>query len=150
MGRSHECNYPQAVEALPALTAARTPFENSRQMHEAVIQTLQAGDGLYSVDAKRLEQLKPDVIVTQSLCAVCSVDFNLVRRIAGSFKKPPMVVDLNPQSLEEVLEGCTKVGAALSLEKEAKETVKQLKERVSHMRELVQRSPLTPIPKVGF
>jgi len=43
VGRSHECDWPPAICDRPVLTAARTPFENSQQMHNAVCATLSKG-----------------------------------------------------------------------------------------------------------
>ena len=48
VGRSHECDYPPAVQTLPILTAARVRFESSRQMHESVNNSLSQGKGLYT------------------------------------------------------------------------------------------------------
>lgn len=36
VGRSHECDWPPGVRDRPILTAARTKFESSQQMHDAV------------------------------------------------------------------------------------------------------------------
>lgn len=36
VGRSHECDYPPPICDRPVLTAARTAFVNSQQMHDAV------------------------------------------------------------------------------------------------------------------
>lgn len=64
-------------------------FESSRQMNDAVTATLQSGAGLYTVDSDLLISLKPDVIVTQSLCTVCSVDLDLVERLVCKKMSPP-------------------------------------------------------------
>jgi iron complex transport system substrate-binding protein len=36
VGRSHECDWPPGVRDRPVLTAARTKFVDSQQMHDAV------------------------------------------------------------------------------------------------------------------
>ena len=55
VGRSHECDYPPFVLSRPILTAAKNKFESCSQMNEAVCNSLQAGDGLYTVDAELLK-----------------------------------------------------------------------------------------------
>ena len=70
VGRSHECDYPQNLESLPALTSATNEFLSSAQMNDAVAMSLERGDGLYALDSDLLQELSPDVIVTQDLCAV--------------------------------------------------------------------------------
>ncbi|GMH33922.1 hypothetical protein BSKO_01756 [Bryopsis sp. KO-2023] len=130
VGRSHECNYPPGVCALPILTGATNKFENSAQMHLAVQETLAKGDGLYYIDEELLKELDPDVIVTQSVCAVCSVDFKMVHRFAQTLNRVPKVIDLNPQSLSEVIDDCRVVGEAVGLTEEAEKGIKGLKDRI--------------------
>ena len=55
VGRSHECDYPPFVLSRPVLTAAKNEFESCSQMNEAVCNSLQAGEGLYTVDAELLK-----------------------------------------------------------------------------------------------
>lgn len=74
LGRSHECDYPPFVKALPVLTSTKlekglTSIEIDRRVQEIVRQGL----SVYAVDAEALRALKPDVILTQSQCAVCAV-----------------------------------------------------------------------------
>jgi hypothetical protein len=44
VGRSHECDHPPSIRDRAVLTAARTKFENSQQMHDAVCATLSKGE----------------------------------------------------------------------------------------------------------
>lgn len=147
VGRSHECNYPPSVEQLPALTAAKTSFVNSKQMNDAVVATLASGSGLYVIDEALLKKLNPDVIVTQSVCAVCSVDFQTVNEIASRMAKKPKIVDLNPQSLEDVFDGCRDVGMALGMEMEAASAVRDLQDRRDRAMQYVSANALIHPPK---
>src|ERR1044072_36573 len=71
VGRSNECPSPPEVQHLPVVTAARIDprelesVEIDRQVREAI----KDGRSLYAVDAELIDRLKPDVIVTQDLCA---------------------------------------------------------------------------------
>lgn len=67
VGRSHECDYPASIQHLPFLTAATNAFTSSWQMDQAVGEALQSGQGLYTIDAEALKELRPDLIITQSL-----------------------------------------------------------------------------------
>ena len=40
--------------------------------------SVHAGSSLYHLDAELLERLAPDLIVTQELCAVCAVSYEIV------------------------------------------------------------------------
>ncbi|KFM25188.1 hypothetical protein F751_6143 [Auxenochlorella protothecoides] len=114
VGKSHECDYgPTSLAGLPILTAARTNFTTSADVDEQVRTSLAAGESLYSVDRDLLRSLKPDVVLTQSLCKVCSVDFRTVQAAVAEMQPPPILVDLSPQNLWEVLDDLTRRIAAV-------------------------------------
>lgn len=136
VGRSHECDWPPSVCKLPVLTGARTTFETSSQVDAAVRTALGANNAasLYTLDAALLESLAPDVIVTQDLCEVCSIDLNAVRAVAGELKRragrEPRVVSLNPQTLEGVFDDMLAVADALGLGRRGDEVVAGLRQRM--------------------
>jgi iron complex transport system substrate-binding protein len=84
VGRSHECNFPAEVQTAPIVSASRIDTESiaSADIDRAVRAALADGRPLYAVDAELLEELKPDLIVTQDLCEVCAVPSGEVRRVA--------------------------------------------------------------------
>ncbi len=103
VGRSHECNYPAEVGAVPVVSASRidTASIESAHIDRAVRDALADGRPLYAVDAELLERLAPDVIVTQDLCAVCAVPSGEVRRVAHVDVE---TVSLDPRDLGEIEE----------------------------------------------
>ncbi len=117
VGRSHECDHPPTVAGLPVLTAARTRFESSAQVDRDVRATLHEGAAgaasLYTLDERLLAELRPDVILTQDLCEVCSIDLRAVERVAGGLAHKPHVVSLNPRTFEAVLDDLLTIGAAV-------------------------------------
>jgi iron complex transport system substrate-binding protein len=74
-----------------------------------VREALASGTGLYHLDEELLASLKPDVVLTQDLCSVCSVDVGLVRKAIARLNPPPVVVNLNPNSLQDVLTSIVQV-----------------------------------------
>ena len=74
VGISHECDFPPEVSTRPRLTSSildhgLTPAQIDTAVREASLE----GRPLYAVDGPRLGALKPDLIVTQGVCAVCAV-----------------------------------------------------------------------------
>ncbi len=72
-------------------------------------EALASGSGLYHLDEDLLASLKPDVVLTQDLCSVCSVDAGKVHRAVSKMDPPPVVVNLNPNSLQDVLKSIVQV-----------------------------------------
>lgn len=132
VGRSHECDYTRAVLDLPALTGQVTDFraQGAGGVDRAVSEALAAGRSLYTLDEALLAALRPDLILTQDLCEVCSIDLASVRRAAARLSPAPEVLALNPESLEDVLEDVTRVAGAIGMSREGDAAVADLRERL--------------------
>ncbi|HYE63744.1 MAG TPA: ABC transporter substrate-binding protein [Phycisphaerales bacterium] len=148
VGRSHECDFPASVAHLPVLTGQRTHATDPAEIDRQVSASLSAGEALYTLDAILLEGLRPDVILTQDLCEVCSIDLAHVQRVAASFSWPVQVVSLNPHTLEGVLDDLLTVGRAVGMERAATETLVRLRGRLFAAEEFV--NPYADGPTVGF
>src|SRR3954467_12814261 len=116
VGVTHECDYPPFVAGLPKVTRPLIPHDaSSREIDELVRERLKTERALYTLDLPTLERLRPDLIVTQALCDVCAVAEEEVRSAACSLPGQPRVINLEPQTLNEVLQSVTAVGEATGL-----------------------------------
>jgi len=110
---THECDHPEGATALPRLTASviedgLSPGEIDARVREVTGR----GEALYTLDEAALAELRPDLIVTQALCAVCAVSYDDVRAIAGRLPSPAEVLSLDPTTLDEVLDDLVRLGEA--------------------------------------
>ncbi len=115
VGRSHECDYPAGVAKLPALTEPKFRVEGTSAEIDLRVKQI-VGDALsvYRVDAARLRELRPDVIVTQSQCEVCAVSEREVEAaVAQWLGVQPRVVSLAPYALADVFTDLKRVAKAL-------------------------------------
>jgi iron complex transport system substrate-binding protein len=147
VGRSHECDYPPAIAALPPLTATKlqkglSSVEIDRRVQEIVRQGLSA----YEVDAERLRALKPDVILTQTQCAVCAVTpRDLEEALAAWQGTEPALISLAPDDLSDVWGDFARVGAALGLETgRIAGAVAALQGRLAHLAARTSAAPHRP------
>jgi len=101
---THECDHPPAARELPALTRDALPGGlDAAAIDAAVRERIARGESIYELDAVRLAELEPDLIVTQALCPVCAVSYDDVRGIAAELPSRPRVVALDPHTLGETL-----------------------------------------------
>ena len=126
------------MERLPILTGAVNQFVSSKQMDDVVNASLERGEGLYFLEQDLLKELKPDVIVTQDLCNVCSVDLQLVQKTVDQLSIKPTIVTLNPQKLSDVLKDIIKVGKAVDCQQQSEATVAALERRVRKAQEIAK------------
>ncbi len=131
VGVSHECDYPPAVRQLPKVTRSLIPHDAASQaIDDAVRERLKTERTLYSLDISTLEQLQPDLIVTQALCDVCAV---AEREVAAAVCRLPggaRVINLEPQCLEDVFACLRLVGEAAEVPRRADEAIARLRARV--------------------
>ena len=137
VGVTHECDYPPGVENLPHLTSSLIDGENmsSAEIDAAVGQRLTDDDSIYGLDADLLDELAPDLIVTQGLCEVCSVSLNLVERVAAELTCRPEVFSTDPISLREVLDDTVEVGELVGKGDETRQKVAGLEEKLTGIEE---------------
>ena len=132
---SHSCDFPGRVAALPRATSTRVPSgAGSREIDRIVRECVQRGESLYRLDDALLERLRPDVIVTQSLCEVCAVGPGEVERAVPALGTHPVVITLEPRTLDQVFESILVVGQALGRTTEAAALVRALRSRVEAVR----------------
>lgn len=148
VGRSHECDFPAGLERIPVLTKARTHGGASAAIDAEVSAALASGASLYELDEQLLAELAPDVILTQNLCEVCSIDLRTVERVAASLPKRPIVVSLDPKSVFDVFDDVLRVGEACGVADRAERAMVDLRARYWSAVDFV--NPYVPGPEVLF
>lgn len=129
VGVTHECDYPPSVQRLPKVTCTLIPTDaTSSEIDRLVSERFKSVRALYSLDVEMLKGVKPDVIVTQSLCEVCAVAPNEVQAALGQLPEHPRVVTLEPQSLEGLYEAIQQLASIVGVP--ADETIRGLRSRV--------------------
>jgi ABC-type Fe3+-hydroxamate transport system substrate-binding protein len=113
-----------------------------------VRERLAAGESLYALDGRLLAELRPDLVVTQDLCSVCSIDLEAVRGAAAAMDPPPRILALNPTTVEGVLDDHLRLGEAAGLVRESELAVLRLRERLYRASDYV--NPYDDGPSVAF
>ena len=131
VGRSAECDYPAAVLDRPVVMRARTLDSDrpSGEIDARVRAARGAGESLYTLDVDRLRALRPDLLLTQDLCGVCSVTDGEVRAACARAGIAPTIVSLVPRTLEDVWRSVETVGAALGDDRGGRRLANDLRTR---------------------
>lgn len=139
VGRSHECDYPAGVEALPICTRARiAPVGSSREIDDAVKDALKNAMSIYEVLEDVLADVKPDIIITQDQCEVCAVALDDVRAATASLiGASPTIVSLHPLDLAKVYEDIRNVADALGVSDRADDFIQKSCSKLDRLSERV-------------
>jgi iron complex transport system substrate-binding protein len=139
VGVTDECDWPPEARAVQvvshsALPAAVEPAEIDR----LVSASIGGGQPIYRLDTDAIRDLRPDLVLSQDLCAVCAVPSGHVNQALDVLGCQAEVVSLDPSSLEEVLEGVLQVGKAAGVAQRAGEVVAGLCERLAGVQAAVE------------
>ncbi len=135
VGRSHECDFPPEVLALPACSAAKFDVHgDSREIDDRVKATLATGTSVYRLEQDQLAELAPTVVITQTQCEVCAVSLKDVEQSVCDWSiSVPTVVACAPNSLADVWDDGRKIAAALGLEARGEELIASLQARLKRV-----------------
>jgi iron complex transport system substrate-binding protein len=148
VGVTFECDEPPAARAEKTVvvggldTKGMTPAEIDRYVRGQ----LASGAELYTLHARALAGLAPELIITQDLCRVCALPTGQVSDALDYLGCQADVLSLDPHSLEEVLDSIVTVGRRTGVPERAGELTAGLRDRLARVAGQVAGRPR---PKVA-
>jgi len=114
LGITHECDYPPQIMGKPVVVRGVLPIESMSQaeIDVAVTQRLRDGLSLYRVEEALMQDIAPDLILTQDLCQVCAPSGNEISQLLTSLPSKPQVLWLTPRNIEEIFGNLRELGEA--------------------------------------
>jgi iron complex transport system substrate-binding protein len=91
------------------------------------------GSSIYVLDQDLLERLNPDLILTQELCDVCAVSYDVVETAVHRLEGHRTILSLEPTSLDGILETLKQVGEAAGAQKRTAAVVRELQQRIDRV-----------------
>ncbi|GAA5521954.1 cobalamin-binding protein [Aliifodinibius salicampi] len=144
VGRSHECDFPEEIKTLPSCTEPKfDPDGTSYELNERVEAILQEGLSVYRVDADRLRELNPDIVLTQDHCKVCATSLEEVKEaVRSSLDADVEIISVSPDDLSSVVSSIRTIATAINAEKEGEKLVADMKEKLQNIQK--KTLPLHP------
>jgi iron complex transport system substrate-binding protein len=140
---SHECDYPPHVLDRPR--ASRPRFDPaglaSGAIDQAVRDALAEHGSVYALDTGLLQQLRPDLILTQAVCDVCAVPTAGVREAAAACALDAEVLSLDAHTVAGILDTIDAVGLAAGVESAAADVRAAIERRLEAVRSAVAAAP---------
>ena len=133
VGVTFECDEPPAARAEKTIVVGGrdTRGMTAREIDGYVRAQLAAGADLYTLHARALADLRPDLILTQDLCRVCALPSGQVEDALGYLGCQADVLSLDPHSLDEVLDSILAVGQRTGVPERAARLVGELRARLT-------------------
>ena len=145
-GVTHECNYPSGAKTKPrVISSVFDPASmSSKQIDEKICQLMTDGKQIYSLNKENLLNAKPDLIISQNICEVCSAHTEHVKIAMDMLEKKPEVYTMDPHDVDEILVSIMDISKMIGKEKEGNELVDSLSKRL----ELIKNKTFEERPKV--
>jgi iron complex transport system substrate-binding protein len=148
---THECDFPAAARSLPQITRDVLPAGLSAgEIDAAVRERTERGEAIYELDAERLRDLEPDLIVTQELCPVCAVSIDDVRAVAATISSQPRVVALDPHTLGESFGDVRTIAQLTDSREAALDLIARQRARVDAVRLAVRKAQRVPVAAIEW
>ncbi len=150
VGVSHDCDWPPGLRDEVAVVTQAAVHEgmSSLEIDQTVKALTAQGLSVYELDVEKLQSLKPDLILTQALCEVCAPSYEAVERAVRVLGEKPLIVSLEPCTLDEVFETIRAVGEATGALERAERLISALRARVERVRERTDALALEERPRV--
>ncbi len=143
---THECDHPPQVLELPKVTRdVIGPGLEPGEIDRAVRELTEEGRSIYELDEAALRRARPDLIVTQALCAVCAVSYEDVKTVAQRLDPVPEVVSLDPHTIGEVLGDVRTLAQATDAKDAGVDLVQEAARRIDAVRLATRAAAPVPV-----
>jgi len=121
LGVTHECDYPPKIRGKPVVVRSTLPVEtmSEAEIDVYVSEQLKNGLSLYQVDERLIEEIAPDLILTQNLCQVCAPSGDDASQALTRLACAPKILWFAPKCLEDIFDNLRELGAACGRSDEA-------------------------------
>ena len=136
-GVTFECDHPADARTKPVVSDTALPQDRPlapAEVDRHVREFMDGGQPIYVLDRELIQRIQPDLILAQDLCRVCAVPSGQVADALEELGCRSEVISLDPNSIDDILEGIRVVGRATGTDQRADQVTDALRARVDAVR----------------
>jgi len=141
VGVTHECKFPLEAKRKPRVI--HSSFDpacmSSSQIDDKIAEIMSSGGDIYIVDDAALKRARPDLIVAQGLCQVCSPFTKEIDRALSILDNKPDVIVLDPHDLDGILASILTVAGKVGRKSQGMKLVSCLQSRINKVKATVEK-----------
>ena len=137
-GVTHECNYPSEATSKPKVIESVFEPEkmSSREIDEKICDLSEKGEDIYKLVTQNVSDAKPDLIISQEICEVCSAYTNQVKNAIDILDEKPEIYSMSPHDINGILKCVTDIAEKINEEKRGREIVNSLNSRIDKIKDV--------------
>jgi len=150
VGVTHECNYPEEAKSKPRIinSSFDSSIMSSKEIDNKIVELVSNGKDIYIINDQFLKALKPDIIIAQGICEVCSPFTKEINRAITILGYYPEVIILDPKSISDILDNISKIAQKVEKMKEGQELVRTLEERIKRVKKITEGKNVENLPRI--
>jgi iron complex transport system substrate-binding protein len=136
VGVTHECLYPEQAKKKPRVISSVFDPETmtSRQIDDKITKLAKSGAPIFLVHEDNIKNAKPDIIIGQGICTVCSAYTNEVNRALEILEKRPDIEIIDTHNIEDILNNVITIAKKIGREQQGIQLVKSLQKRIDFVK----------------
>jgi len=137
-GVTHECNYPSEATSKPKVIESVFEPEkmSSKEIDEKICDLSEKGEDIYKLVTQNVSDAKPDLIISQEICEVCSAYTNQVKNAIDILDEKPEIYSMSPHDINGILKCVTDIAEKINEKKRGNEIVNSLNSRIDKIKDV--------------
>ena len=135
-GVTHECNYPNDASSKPRVIESVFEPENmsSQEIDEQICSLSERGEDIYKLVTQNVINAKPDLIISQEICEVCSAYTNQVKNAIKILDEKPEIYSMSPHDVQGILKCVKDIAEKIDKVQRGIEIVNSLNSRINKIK----------------
>ena len=136
-GVTHECDYPIDAKNKPRVIESVFDPENmsSKEIDDKICFLSEKGEDIYKLVKDNLVNAKPDLIISQEICEVCSAYTNQVKKALDILDDKPEIYSMSPHDIQGILQSVKDISKIIGEVENGKRLISELSSRINNVKE---------------
>jgi len=137
-GVTHECNYPSDASNKPRVIESVFEPEkmSSQEIDDKICELSERGEDIYKLITENVSNAKPDLIISQEICEVCSAYTNQVKNAMEILDEKPEIYSMSPHDVQGILKCVKDIAEKIDKVQRGIEIVNSLNSRINRIRDV--------------
>jgi iron complex transport system substrate-binding protein len=121
---------------------------SSKEIDNKIVELFNNGKEIYIINDNILTEIKPNIIVAQGICEVCSPHSKEINRAISILKYKPQIVILDPHNLQDILDNIIEIAKSIGKIEKGKNLRRLLESRIDKIKNITNSKNKKDLPKI--